>query len=178
MRYDDIKPEKDELYGKYAALALSVIPIRYIKDDFVAAYLDPHEPLCYIELAKPNDQITTKDTFFSDYELGNTYLYVFKIKEADQPDYHHFINGKWSELSDKFCKRLEKLAELPRFQKLVNRNGDYLQHLIFSIIYKNDTYREKLELALNEKIPEDVELYGTPKLENFKTLTEFFEEEQ
>ena len=178
MKYDDIKPEKNELYGLYAVLAFSQTPLIEIKDQLIGGYLDPAEPNCYLELRKENDYLIKRNKFFSDFELETGHLYVFKIQKEDLADYHNFINGKWSELSDSFCKKMEKLGGLPRFKKVDHKTGSYLEHLIFSIIYKTESYKEKLEKALSESIPENVELYGTPRLENFKTLDEFFIEHE
>ena len=174
MKYDDIRPEKTELYGQYMVFAFIECVGSLIKDNFVSAYLDDTDAKCYI-LTKQEDSYLIKNKYlFSDFETNEGFLYQFNIPDHFIEDYLNFTNGKWSRIGERCKKHLKMYAELPHFSRI---KGSIQTHRLLSLIDKCPDYKKMLELTINDVVPSDAEFYGPPKKENFKTLDEFFDKE-
>jgi hypothetical protein len=175
MKYDDIRPEKTELYGQYMVFAFIECVGSLIRDSYVASYLDDTDAKCYVLTSKEEPYLIRNKFLFSDFELEDGYLYQFNIPDHFIEDYLNFINGKWSKISDTCKKHLKMYAELPHFTKI---KGSIQTHRLISLIEKCKDYKQLLELTINESVPDTSEFYGPPRKENFKTLDEFFEEKK
>jgi hypothetical protein len=105
-------------------------------------------------------ELSKNKNFIDEYNVGNTSILHFDIGEEWKSDYNLFLEGKYSqkslELKNKFSKKIKD-----RY----NNEVDSLQWKIFD---KNVTLKQELEKYIRQELPEGVDYFFKPNLNNEK----------
>lgn len=139
------------------------------KDDFatniflINSYLNRnHKSLFLVYRFIPGEMFKLLDNFLRSNEKlvrvlnpeYNTIVYEMEIPDWYYKDITSFINGEYSRFSDKLKKRILT------FHKF-NQHGE-----TYKILYKDSVRRKQLEIDLGVTLPENIELFDIPEMEN------------
>ena len=160
--------------SKYNKSSLYILPMiaRTIPDfpGFVNCYIrDINRPKLNKHIFIVQDEAVIPKLFFnknpfllSNYSIKGYKVWVYKTPDTLLDDYYKFIEGKYSQFSERYKKILCKT-----FPKLLVNNitGVVKRHPNYAIIYPTIADREVLEKELGARIPKDAEIYSSPNLE-------------
>lgn len=107
------------------------------------------------EYTRYENQLIKNECFVDLIDVGNDVLYIFKFPEEYMFEYNKFIAGKYSEY-----KNDAKELILNFFGEIYKGNINAVNFLIKvkQILFKDKKLKNKLELELGVKIPDNAEL--------------------
>jgi len=99
---------------------------------------------------KFKDNNILKNIYLEDsYETKqNTCIYVFKVPEEFEKDYYLFLQGKYSQFSDKYKSKILNQVQIKPIQN----------SYVYKILYKTADLKAELEERIGQELPTDAEI--------------------